>query len=99
MNNFKTFVLLTALLMGCVETSAREAEKEFTADTDKNPKKERTITLWGHVRNSFTKQGVLNAKITLMTSDSIVIDSIRTWRNTNDKAKVDAAYRFFIPVL
>ena len=83
--------------MGCVETSAREAEKEFTADTDKNPKKERTITLWGHVRNSFTKQGVLNAKITLMTSDSIVIDSIRTWRNTNDKAKVDAAYRFFIP--
>ena len=97
MNNFKTFVLLTALLMGCVETSAREAEKEFTADTEKNPKKERTIILWGHVRNSFTKQGVLNAKITLMTSDSIVIDSIRTWRNTNDKAKVDAAYRFFIP--
>ncbi len=54
-------------------------------------KEVKTISLWGHVLDSFTKAGV-SAKITLMNSDSIVLDSTRCENNGND-----ATYRFHIP--
>ena len=58
--------------------------------------KDRSIALWGHVRNSFTKRGILGAKITLMTDDGLTIDTMRTWTPNNDFA--DAVYRFDVPV-
>ncbi|MBQ6210328.1 MAG: TonB-dependent receptor [Prevotella sp.] len=60
------------------------------------PEKDRTIALWGHVRDSFTKHGILGAKITLLNEDSVVIDTMRTWRPNNDRD--DAVYRFEVPV-
>ncbi len=51
----------------------------------------KTISLWGHVLDSFTKAGV-SAKIILMNSDSIVLDSTLTENKGND-----ATYRFRIP--
>ena len=59
-------------------------------------KKDRTIALWGHVRDSFTKRGILNAKITLTTEEGFVLDTMRTWKPNNDFA--DAVYRFDVPV-
>lgn len=56
---------------------------------------ERRIALWGHVRNSFTTRGLVGAKITLMTADSTVIDSIRTWKPNNDP--FDGVYKFSVP--
>ena len=49
------------------------------------------ISLWGHALDSFTKAGV-SAKITLMNSDSIVLDSTMCDNQGND-----ATYRFHIP--
>ncbi len=56
---------------------------------------QRNISLWGHVRNSFTTRGLVGAKITLMTADSTVIDSIRTWKPRNDP--FDGVYKFSVP--
>ena len=61
------------------------------------PEKDRTIALWGHVRDSFTKHGILGAKISLLNEDSIIIDTMRTWRPNNDRD--DAVYRFEVPVV
>lgn len=58
-------------------------------------KEQRTITLWGHVRNSFTTRGLVGAKITLMTADSTMIDTIRTWKPQNDP--FDGVYKFDVP--
>lgn len=58
--------------------------------------KDRTIALWGHVRNDFTKRGILGAKITLMTDEGFILDTMRTWTPNNDFA--DAVYRFDVPV-
>lgn len=41
-------------------------------------KKER-VNLWGYVVDSFLQTGIEGAKVTLMTADSTVIDSIRTY--------------------
>lgn len=60
-------------------------------------KKDRTISLWGHVRNSFTKVGIPDVKITLMREDSTVVDSMRVWTNKYNATKIDASYRFTIP--
>lgn len=61
-------------------------------------KKERTITLYGHVKNSFTKVGVPDTKITLMAEDSTVIDTVRVNKpRQNAGYKYDAMYRFKIP--
>lgn len=61
------------------------------------PEKDRTIALWGHVRDSFTKHGVLNAKITMMTDDGMVLDTLRTWRPNNDRD--DAVFRVEVPIV
>lgn len=64
---------------------------------EKSAKKERTIALWGHVKNSFTKVGIPDAKITLMRADSTVVDTMTVWSNSYNATKVDASYRFHVP--
>ena len=90
-------VLGTGAVKGFEPTVTTEVEVATKAKVNPKPKKGRTISLWGHVRNSLTLQGVLDAKITLMTADSVVIDTLRTWRNNGDRMKVDATYKFTIP--
>lgn len=61
------------------------------------PEKDRTIALWGHVRDSFTKHGVLGAKIYMKDENGVVLDSMTTWRPNNDRD--DAVYRFEVPIV
>lgn len=68
---------------------------QVQAHASDSPKKERTITLWGHIKDSFTKVGIKNVKITLMTSDSTVIDTCTAWRNGYQSN--DYCYNFQIP--
>lgn len=60
-------------------------------------KKERTIALWGHVKNSLTKVGIPDAKITLMSADSVMIDTMTVWAHSFNSTKIDASYRFMVP--
>ena len=60
------------------------------------PEKDRTIALWGHVRDSFTKHGVLGAKIYMQDENGVVLDSMTTWQPNNDRD--DAVYRFEVPI-
>ena len=60
------------------------------------PERDRTIALWGHVRDSFTKHGVLGAKIYMQDENGTVLDSMTTWRPNNDRD--DAVYRFEVPI-
>lgn len=90
-------VLGTGAVKGSEPTEITEVETAMKTKASPKPKKGRTISLWGHVRNSLTLQGVLDTKITLMTADSVVIDTLRTWRNNGDRMKVDATYKFTIP--
>lgn len=53
--------------------------------------KDRTVALWGHVLDSFTRHG-LPAKMTLMLQDSTVVDT------TTAGTESDAPYRFDVPV-
>lgn len=41
--------------------------------------KEGRINLWGYVVDEFLQTGLEGAKVTLMTADSVVVDSIRTY--------------------
>ena len=59
--------------------------------------KDRTIALWGHVKNSLTKVGIPDTKITLMDADSTTIDTMTVWTNSYNATKVDASYRFKVP--
>ena len=101
MTKIKFIAVLTVLVLGTGAVKGFEpteiTEVATKAKANPKPKKGRTISLWGHVRNSLTLQGVLDAKITLMTADSVVIDTLRTWRNNGDRMKVDATYKFTIP--
>lgn len=66
------------------------------AQTDKKP--QRTFAIWGHLRDSFTKAIIKEAKITLMDADSTVIDTMTSKyfiaRGNNSD---DAWYRFERP--
>ncbi len=59
-------------------------------------KKERTLALWGHVRDSFTKAAIKDVKITLMDADSTVIDSCMASYYTGNGSP-DANFRFLLP--
>ncbi len=66
------------------------------AQKNTDTKKERTIFLWGHIKDSFTKDGIRNAKITLMHSDSTVVDTMSV--NYYDHGSwIDSYYRFEVP--
>ncbi len=59
-------------------------------------KKEHTLVLWGHVRDSFTKAAIKDVKITLMDADSTVIDSCMASYYTGNGSP-DANFRFLLP--
>jgi hypothetical protein len=66
-------------------------------DTPEKPtKKERTIDVWGHIKDSFTKVGVLGTKITLMHPDSTVIDTMTVNYFDGNTRKIDTYYKFTI---
>lgn len=93
----KIQLLLGFILCGlaCSATYAQENSGIHKGDG----KKERTIDLWGHVKESFTKVGIPDVKITLMRADSSVVDTMTVWFNndTYNQTKADASYRFRIP--
>ena len=59
--------------------------------------KERTIFLWGHVKDSFTRSGIVDVKITLMRPDSTVIDTMTVDYFDKDSPQMDSYYKFEIP--
>ena len=50
------------------------------------------IHLWGYVVDSFLQTGLEGAKVTLMTADSTVVDTIRTYHYDGN-----ALFHFFLP--
>ena len=62
----------------------------------KTNRQERTIALWGHVKNSVTRVGIKDAFITLMRKDSTVVDTMHVFKQWS-QGKDDYAYRFDIP--
>ena len=60
---------------------------------------ERTVTLWGHVKDAFTNGGIRDVKITLMTTDSAVIDTQTVKYFDEDKSYMDSYYKFDVPAV
>ncbi len=62
-------------------------------------KKERKISLWGHIKDNVTRIGIGDVFVTLMTSDSLVVDTMHVegWNSVDGGTKFDATYRFRIP--
>ena len=78
------------LLLLTVATQMGYAQKET--------KKERTVALWGHTVDCFTHAGIPGVKVTLMTPDSTVIDTMEVTFSTPYKStKPDAYYKFIVP--
>lgn len=88
---FKRLILvLTALMALNVMVNA--------AENDPKTKKQRTYRLWGHVKDSFTKVGIPDVMITLMSPDSAVVDTFRVKCNWSDTWNKDYWYFFDRPV-
>ena len=68
----------------------------YAQQNTESKKKERTIALWGHVKNSLTRVGIADAFITLMQADSTVVDTMHVFKQWSN-GKDDYAYRFNIP--
>ena len=84
------------MAMALISTLQTNAQNEQTDST--KVKKERTIALWGHVYDHVTKAGISDAFITLMRSDSTVVDTMHVFSQGQYNAtKPDVAYRFSIP--
>ena len=81
------FVLLFTLILGTNTASAQKLNKE------------RLVSIWGHIRDSFTKNGISNVKITLMNADSTTIDTMRVWGGSTQGVTYDTYYRFRIPAV
>lgn len=64
---------------------------------DKKEKKQRTYRLWGHVKDSFTKVGIPDVKVTLMHADSTVVDTFVVRCNWSDTWNKDYWYYFDRP--
>lgn len=78
------------LLMLIVAAQVGYAQKET--------KKDRTVELWGHTVNFLTNAGIQGTKVTLMTADSTIVDSMEVKYYTPYKAtKPDAYYKFIVP--
>ena len=86
-------LLLQAILLMATPVVSLLAQEK----TDTLQKKERTIALWGHVKNSLTRVGVKDAFITLMREDSTVVDTMHVFKQWNNGTKDDYAYRFNVP--
>ncbi|MBR6203012.1 MAG: hypothetical protein IKQ62_08410, partial [Bacteroidaceae bacterium] len=78
-------ILFLLFIMSGVFCSAQESERK--------------ISVWGHVRDSFTKQGIRDVKITVMSADSTVLDTTRVWGNPQPGVSYDATYKSRVPVV
>ena len=83
-------LITTILALVALTAQAQETNQE-------DQKKERTIALWGHVKNSVTRVGIKDVLITLMREDSTVVDTMHVFQQWSGKGKDDFAYRFNIP--
>ena len=79
----------------CVVALSSQAQGN-TDTKGKSVKKERTIALWGHIADSFTKVGILGTKITLMRPDSTVVDTMTVDYFDGNTRKIDTYYKFTI---
>lgn len=80
----KRTVILLAILVSTALTMSAQIDA-----------KGRTVALWGHVKDSFTKSGIPETRVTLMTSDSIVVDTMCVFNMGKFNAtKIDVGYRF-----
>lgn len=59
----------------------------------------RNVALWGHVKDAFTNSGIRNVKVTLMTVDSMAVDSQMVSYFDEDKSYMDSYYKFMIPAV
>ena len=67
--NIITIILALASVVAVAQDTYQRAEK-----------KERTIALWGHVKNSITRVGIKDVFITLMREDSTVVDTMHVFQ-------------------
>ena len=89
-------LLLLAVLASTALTVPAQHESNSSEKAAKT--QERTVSLWGHVKNFLTREGIPNALITVMDQDSVVIDTLRTFNMGNWNAtKNDAGYRLKVP--
>ncbi len=81
---------LIILLVAAPSASAHPQQKQT--------KKQRTFTLWGHVRDGFTKAVIPGVKITLMKADSTLIDTCtaQTYEAAG-RVSGDSWYSFVLP--
>jgi len=86
---------IVLIMLLCIVALSSQAQKS-TVPTDKSIKKERTIAIWGHIADSFTKVGILGTKITLMRPDSTVIDTMTVDYFNGNTRKIDTYYKFTI---
>lgn len=92
------FIKLLSLLMfglSSVVSYAQPADNKTA-----NGKAKRTFAIWGHVRDGFTNAVVSGVKITLMDTDSTVIDTCTAKSYiAQDRISSDAWYRFDRPAV
>ena len=90
-DNMKKALFMLAVFVSTALTISLRAQD--------NPKEERKIALWGHVRDNVTRIGIDNTFITLMTSDSTVVDTTRVFGmgQWDGGTKYDVGYRFQVP--
>ena len=57
----------------------------------------RTILLWGHVKDAFTNGGIKNVKVTLLDENKVPVDSQTVQYFDEGKSNMDSYYKFSIP--
>ena len=72
--------------------------KDNTIFVQYQKRKDRKISLMGHVKDSFTKVAIPNVHITLMRSDYTVIDTVTVGYRWNGASR-NAWYRFEVPAV
>ncbi len=61
--------------------------------------KNKTTDIWGHIRDSFTQASIRDVKVTLMTADSTVVDTLTVFDVNNGRGIFDATYKFTVPAV
>ncbi len=90
-------VILHGLLLVLLLAAAPSA---FSQTAESNGRKQRTFTLWGHVRDGFTKAVVPGVKIALLTCDSAVVDTCTAMTyESADRLGGDTWYKFELPAV
>ena len=92
MHFIQRLVIFLLLTIVPIAMAAQETSQD-TLNHTKN-KKERRLTLYGNVYDSFTKAS-LKAHMTLMTADSVVIDTTTCWQWTWGLS--NSFYQFRVP--